>query len=133
MTSRPQSSSSWSFPDPGMSLVLGPSEPPLASTTIGSLVEERANTKGQGTAVVLPWQYMRLTFKDLADRSKIMAKALLRSGLKYGDCVGIMAGNCYQYIEVFLGAARIGCPCVVFNNTYSPQELKDVIARSGKC
>lgn len=116
-----------------MSLVLGPSEPPLASTTIGSLVEERANTKGQGTAVVLPWQYMRLTFKDLADRSKIMAKALLRSGLKYGDCVGIMAGNCYQYIEVFLGAARIGCPCVVFNNTYSPQELKDVIARSGKC
>ena len=116
-----------------MSLVLGPSTPPLDRTTIGSLIEERASRIGDRQAVVVPWQSTRLTFKDLADRSKLTAKALLRSGLKHGDCVGVMAGNCYQYVEIFLGAARIGCPCVVFNNTYSPHELKDAVARSGMC
>lgn len=46
--------------------------------------------------------------------------------------MGIIAGNCYQYIELFLGAARIGCPYVVFNNTYSPDELKNAVLASGK-
>jgi acyl-CoA synthetase (AMP-forming)/AMP-acid ligase II len=33
---------------------------------------------------------------------------MLEMGLRKGDCVGVMAGNCYQYIEVFLGGGRIG-------------------------
>lgn len=61
----------------------------------------------------------------------MVAKGLLRAGLKHGDCVGIMAGNCYQYIEVFLGAGRIGCPVVVLNNTYTPAEL--LVALDSSC
>jgi acyl-CoA synthetase (AMP-forming)/AMP-acid ligase II len=62
----------------------------------------------------------------------ILAKAMLGMGLRNGDCIGIMAGNCYQYIEIFLGGGRIGCPVVVLNNTYTPGELKSAVQRSCK-
>ena len=55
---------------------------------------------------------------------------MLGMGLRHGDSVGIMAGNCYQYIEVFLGGARIGCPVVVLNTTYTPAELERAVRTS---
>jgi acyl-CoA synthetase (AMP-forming)/AMP-acid ligase II len=51
-------------------------------------------------------------------------------GLQLGDCVGIMAGNRYEYIEVFLGGGRLGCPVVVLNNTYTPDELIRAVRQS---
>ncbi|KAL2004686.1 hypothetical protein VTN00DRAFT_3214 [Thermoascus crustaceus] len=55
---------------------------------------------------------------------------MLNMGLRHGDCVGIVAGNCYQYIEVFLGGARIGCPVVVLSTAYMPEELRSAVVRS---
>jgi acyl-CoA synthetase (AMP-forming)/AMP-acid ligase II len=80
--------------------------------------------------VGIPWQNCRLSYRQLSERSKSLAKSMLEAGLQHGDCVGIMAGNCYQYIEVFLGAGRIGCPVVVLNNTYSPAELSNAASAS---
>lgn len=98
---------------------------------LGTVIDEQAATFGNRSAVVVPWQSVRLSYRDLAERSLVVAKALLSTGcIRRGDCVGIMAGNCYQYVEVFLGAARIGCPVVVLNNTYTPDELKNAVAIS---
>ncbi|KAH8809329.1 4-coumarate-CoA ligase [Xylogone sp. PMI_703] len=113
-----------------LSLVYGPKTPPLWEKTMGTLIREQAKKYGNHTAVSVPWQSTRLTYQDLADRSKVVAKAILSMGLRRGQCLGIMAGNCYQYIEVFLGSARIGCPVVVLNNTYSPEELEQAVSRS---
>ena len=115
-----------------LSLTIGPQTPELWIKTVGSLIQDRSKEYGDRDAVVVPWQSVRLTYQDLADRSCIVAKAMLEMGIRYGDCVGIIAGNCHQYIEVFLGAARIGCPVVVLNNTYSPDELKQAVTRSGE-
>lgn len=115
-----------------MSLVHGPKEPQLYLEAMSGLVDDRAVQFGDRTAVVFPWQHVRLSYRQLADRSKILAKAMLARGLRHGDCVGIMAGNCYEYIEVFLGGARIGCPVVVLNNTYTPAELENAVYRSCK-
>jgi non-ribosomal peptide synthetase component F len=112
------------------SLLHGPSSPALRTEVLGELIEEQARRNGSRTAVSFPWQQHSLSYQQLADRSKILAKSMLEMGLKHGDCIGIMAGNCYQYIEVFLGAARIGCPLVVFNNTYSPKELCSALSVS---
>ncbi|KAJ4223457.1 hypothetical protein NW759_006092 [Fusarium solani] len=112
-----------------LSLVFGPDKPELLIRSLGSLIDEQAETFGARCAVSVPWQSTRLSYQDLADRSKVMAKAMLAMGLRHGDRVGIMAGNCYQYIEVFLGGARIGCPVVVINNTFAPDELEAAIHR----
>lgn len=118
--------------DPNLALVHGPQEPQLCLKTMKALIDDQASRYGDCPAVVFPWQSVRLSYRELADRSKILAKAMLKMGLGHGDCVGIMAGNCYQYIEVFLGAARIGCPVVVLNNTYTPAELTNAVRRSCK-
>jgi acyl-CoA synthetase (AMP-forming)/AMP-acid ligase II len=115
-----------------LSLIYGPTSPPLVSKTIGALLEDQARQYGERTAVSVPWQSSRLTYKELADHSAVIAKAMLGMGLRHGECLGIMAGNCYQYTEVFLGGARIGCPVVVLNNTYSAVELKFAVSRSGE-
>ncbi len=118
--------------DPNLAIVYGPKEPALWSKTLGNFIDEQANSFGERPCVIFPWQSVRLSYGQLADRSKILAKAMLEMGLRHGDCVGIMAGNCYQYIEVFLGGARIGCPVVVLNNTYTPVELQNAVSRSGE-
>ena len=112
-------------------LIYGPQDPPLCTKTLGTVIEEQAVAYGDRPAVVVPWQSVRLSYRDLAERSLVVAKALLSTGcIRQGDCVGIMAGNCYQYVEVFLGAARIGCPVVVLNNTYTPDELRNAVSIS---
>ncbi|KAJ5406011.1 hypothetical protein N7465_007295 [Penicillium sp. CMV-2018d] len=118
--------------DPNLALVYGPKEPQLCLKTMGTLIDDQAVHFGDRPAVVFPWQSVRLSYRQLAERSKILAKAMLEMGLRHGDSVGIMAGNCYQYIEVFLGGARIGCPVVVLNTTYTPAELERAV-RTSSC
>lgn len=114
-------------------LVYGPQSPPLCTKTLGALIDDQATQFGNHTAVIVPWQSVRISYRELAERSRVLSKALLATGsLRQGDCVGIMAGNCYQYAEVFLGAARIGCPVVVLNNTYTPRELRNAVSVSCK-
>lgn len=119
--------------DPNLALVHGPKEPALWFKTLGSFIDEQADLLENRPAVVFPWQSVRLSYRQLADRSKVLATAMLDMGLRHGDCVGIMAGNCYQYIEVFLGGSRVGCPVVVLNNTYTPEELQNAVKRSCQC
>lgn len=112
------------------SFLQGDQNPTLYSTVLANLIDEQAAKNGSHVAAVFSWQNHSITYEQLAERSRLLAKAMLEAGLKHGDTVGIMAGNCYQYIEAFLGAARIGCPFVVFNNTYSAKELVAALAVS---
>jgi acyl-CoA synthetase (AMP-forming)/AMP-acid ligase II len=114
---------------PPMSFVSGPTTPELWEESLGELILRQAARFGDHTAATFSWQaHHRLSYRDLAARSEIVAKALLARGLEFGDNIAIMAGNCYQYIETFLGAARIGCPLIVLNNTYSPKELLSAVS-----
>ena len=115
-----------------LSIVAGPQDPPLWRKTTRQLVDEQATTYGEHTALIVPWQGVRLSFKDLAYRSTRVSKLLLGLGLKHGDAVGIMAGNRVEYLEVFLGASRIGCPLVLLHNTYTAHELCSAVVRSCK-
>ena len=115
-----------------LSYISGPTDNPLWTVTLGALAEIQAEIHGDRTALVFPWQNERKTYRELFQRSNTIAKSLLESGLQYGDCVGIFAGNCVSYLEVFLGASFIGCPVVVLNSNYTPPELEFTVGYSGK-
>jgi acyl-CoA synthetase (AMP-forming)/AMP-acid ligase II len=113
-----------------LSIISGPTNLPLWHKTIGQILKEQVQRFGGRTALVVPWQNVRCTFRDLETRSETTARALLASGLRNGDMVAIMAGNRVEYIDFMLGAARIGCPLVVLNNTYTPSELHSALKRT---
>ncbi|KAK5738940.1 putative NRPS-like protein biosynthetic cluster [Elasticomyces elasticus] len=114
------------------SLVYGPTDSSLWSITLGALAEVQARVYGDRTAVVFPEQKIRRSYRDLFLRSTMISRALIESGLGPEDCIGIYAGNCCEYLEVFLGAASIGCPVVVLNSNYTPAELQNAVTFSGK-
>ncbi|KXJ85715.1 hypothetical protein Micbo1qcDRAFT_127508 [Microdochium bolleyi] len=113
-----------------LSLIHGPKEPSLWRKSFGDLIREQAARYRHRPALVIPWQSTRSTYGDLEHSSACVSKALLASGVVHGDHIGIMAGNRFEYIDVVLGAGRIGCPVVVLNNTYTPDELLSAVTRS---
>lgn len=116
---------------PQLSLVAGPTEPQLLDITLGELLTLQALQYGRIECLVFPWTGARWTYGQLKDETDRLARGMLASGIRKGDRVGIMAGNCEQYISVFFAAARVGAILVVLNNTYTPSELYYALNHSG--
>ncbi|CAG8082522.1 unnamed protein product [Penicillium salamii] len=108
---------------PQLSVVAGPTEPQLLDITLGELLTLQALQYGRLECLVFPWTGARWTYGQLKDETDRLARGMLASGIQKGDRIGIMAGNCEQYISVFFAAARVGAILVVLNNTYTPSEL----------
>ncbi|KAE8142434.1 hypothetical protein BDV38DRAFT_267717 [Aspergillus pseudotamarii] len=106
-----------------LSIVYGPTQPPLLDITLGELLALQSLQYGEHECLVFPWTGTRWTYSDLNDEADRLARGLLAMGIHKGDRIGIMAGNCEQYISVFFAAARAGAILVVLNNTYTPSEL----------
>jgi acyl-CoA synthetase (AMP-forming)/AMP-acid ligase II len=115
-----------------LSLVEGKADSALWSITLGDVVKEQAQRFGDKPLAIFPWQDVRLSFNQLAERSRLVANALLHSGIRHSDPVGIMAGNRYEFLEVTIGAALIGCPVLVLNSTYKPWELHNALQKTGQ-
>lgn len=110
----------------------GSTEPELWLKSLGAFTDEQAERYGDKPALIVPWQSATLSYRQLADRSWEVAERLHGLGLRHGDRVGIMAGNRFEYLVVLIGAARLGCPVVVLNNTYTPDELHNALQVTGK-
>ncbi|KAI9146711.1 Acyl-CoA ligase sidI [Paramyrothecium foliicola] len=110
-------------------VVVGDCTAKLCEQTLGQVIDEQARRFHDREALLVPWQSQRLTFGDLRERGIRVSKALLAAGLRHGECVAVMAGNCHEYIEAFLGGARLGCPVAVINNTFSPDDLQWALDR----
>ncbi len=69
----------------------------------------------------------RYTLKDAADRSRKLANALERLGLKQGDVVGTLAWNTYRHFELYFGVSGIGCVVNTVNPRLFPEQLIYII------
>ncbi|KAJ6151473.1 hypothetical protein N7470_007070 [Penicillium chermesinum] len=121
-------------PAPGglkWSHVEGPSTPELLDITLGELLTLQALQYGDYECLVFPWTGARWTYTDLKEETDRLARGLLAMGVQRGDRVGVMAGNCEQYISLFFAAARVGAILVVLNNTYTPSDLYYALNHSG--
>ncbi|KAJ5586640.1 hypothetical protein N7450_006427 [Penicillium hetheringtonii] len=113
-----------------LSIVAGPTHPKLLDITLGELLTIQALHYADYECLVFPWTGARWTYADLKEESDRLARGMLTMGIQKGDRVGIMAGNCEQYISVFFAAARVGAILVVLNNTYTPSELSYALNHS---
>lgn len=112
-------------------LVEGPVDSPLwLETTLADVVSNQAEKFGEKDVAVFPWQDVRISYSRLAERGKSVAKALLYSGVKPSECVAILAGNRFEYLEVVVGGGLIGCSVLVLHTTYKAWELYNALEKT---
>lgn len=62
-------------------------------------------------------------YRDTEARSKQLAKALLKGGIKLGDRIGTLAWNTHRHLELYYGVSGIGAIC----HTVNPRLFLDQI------
>nr|WP_294865184.1 AMP-binding protein [uncultured Pseudogulbenkiania sp.] len=72
----------------------------------------------------------RLSYRQLADNAWQVARALLASGIRRGDFVGVLMGNDEYWVETFFGAALIGAVTVPVNTRFKASEIQFCLGQS---
>jgi acyl-CoA synthetase (AMP-forming)/AMP-acid ligase II len=101
------------------------------TNNVGELLSRRAALSGSREAYVDSVSGLRLTFEQLNSRCNQIANALLGSGVKPGDRVGLLLKNSPEFLEAYFGIAKIGGVVVPINWRLIPDELEFILKDSG--
>ncbi len=74
---------------------------------------------------------VRSTFRELADSSIAVAHFLVDLGVRRGDRLLLMLGNCVPLWEIMLAAIRIGAVIIPATPQLSAKDLADRVERGG--
>jgi fatty-acyl-CoA synthase len=96
--------------------------------TIAQSIHAAASRFRERDAIVIGAR--RLSHAAVQAEARRFAGALLGSGVRPGDHVGILMPNCIEYLLLFYACALIGARAVHFNSRYKSEELRYVIAHS---
>jgi long-chain acyl-CoA synthetase len=97
--------------------------------TFADPVERARQTASERTAVVD--RDRRLTYAELLDRCARLAGGLARLGVRRGERVAVLAANCHQYVESYLGVPAAGMVFVPLNTRHAVPELEYALRDSG--
>src|SRR5215831_5189005 len=73
----------------------------------------------------------RLTYREFADRAAHLAGAICRLGIRPGDRVAFLSGNCHRLLEAYYGVLEAGAVLLPLNIRLAPQELAFILNDSG--
>ncbi|HEX7034899.1 MAG TPA: AMP-binding protein [Pseudomonadales bacterium] len=113
------------------SYVTGASAPPLLEYTIGTALERAADAWPDQPALISVHQGIRLTYRELLERSDALAAGLAELGLTRGDRIGIWSPNCAQWTLTQFAAARLGLILVTINPAYRLAEVEYTLNKVG--
>jgi acyl-CoA synthetase (AMP-forming)/AMP-acid ligase II len=113
------------------SYVHGTSTVPLLGETIGANLRRTVERVGDHEALVVRSPSYRATYRELWDQTTTFARALLASGIRPRDRVGIWAPNRFEWVLLQYATARIGAILVNINPAYKSSELRHALAHSG--
>ena len=114
-----------------ISYASGTSDKPLLGSTIGNNFDKISNQYSDREAIVSVHQDIRFTYKELAEKVNELAKALISSGFKKGDRIGIWSPNNIEWLITQYAAAKVGTILVTINPAYRSHELGYVLGQSG--
>ena len=73
----------------------------------------------------------RLTYAQFAERAGRLAGAIRKLGIKPGDRVAFLSGNCHRLLEAYYGVLEAGAVLLPLNIRLAPQELAFILNDSG--
>ncbi|PGH36464.1 long-chain acyl-CoA synthetase [[Emmonsia] crescens] len=116
-----------------LAIVHGPTQPALWEMTLGELLEFQCLRYRDLECVVVPWTGARWTYGQLEHESNRLARGLLAKGIQRGDRIGVMAGNCEEYVSLFFAAARVGAILVdIMTDEITACKLLFIVPRIGR-
>ena len=92
------------------------------ASTLGEVLARQAS--GRGAAEALVTDQTRLNYAQLFDQARQVAAGLRAMGLAKGDHVAILMGNDAAWVQLFYGAAMLGCVTVPVNTRFKAAELQ---------
>jgi acyl-coenzyme A synthetase/AMP-(fatty) acid ligase len=72
-----------------------------------------------------------ITFQEALDEANQVGNALKNMGVRFGDCVGILAPDSAEWVTTFFGIAKIGAIALGMNTLLKPDEY-DYILRDSR-
>ncbi len=109
----------------------GDTSTPLLTETIGDSLAGAAERHGDRDALVVPFQGIRLTYRELDAEVDRLGRALMALGLTEGERVGIWSPNNAEWVLTQFATARIGVILVNLNPAYRTEELRYALDQSG--
>ena len=100
-------------------------------TNIGAWLTRRALLSPDRDAFVDGVTLERLTFAELNARSCRLANAFLSEGVTKGERIGLLLGNCAEFMEAYFALAKIGAVGVPLNWRLVANELEFILKDSG--
>jgi hypothetical protein len=83
-------------------------QPPLLPHTIPQHFTEVVSSHGDRTAVISRSQKTRLSYRELDERSNVIAAGLRERGVAKGDRVAVSLGNCWEFAVVTYSLFKLG-------------------------
>jgi acyl-CoA synthetase (AMP-forming)/AMP-acid ligase II len=97
--------------------------------TVCALLEESSKRYGDRLAVIDGT--LRMSYAELAAEVRMMARALMATGVQPGDRAAVWLPNTAHWLIAALGAHSAGASLVPMNTRYSGYEALDVLQRTG--
>jgi len=98
--------------------------PALLGVTIGGVLDAAVSRWPENEALVVIDQGIRWSWRELRERSLILAAGLLAADLRPGDRIGILAPNRAEWLLAQFGSAYAGLILVNINPAYRLAELE---------
>lgn len=114
-----------------LSYVCGNVDRPLLYRSVGDVLSKAAERWPDHDAVLVRHQDAQLSYREFDQKVSRLAKALLASGLKTGDRLGIWSPNCVEWLLSQFATARAGIILVNINPAYRQAELRFALQKSG--
>src|SRR5437667_11593387 len=72
----------------------------------------------------------RYTYAEAERRSKRLARALLRLGIRRGDRVGTLAWNTFRHFELYYGISGVGAVCHTINPRLFDEQIVYIVTHA---
>ncbi|MEQ8322539.1 MAG: AMP-binding protein [Rhodospirillales bacterium] len=96
--------------------------------TFSQALDRGRNAHGSRLAIVAGTH--RLTFSELADRAESLARGLIESGVRHGDCVALWSSDCLEWLLARWAVPAIGAVLVPINTRFRDEEIRYILGQS---
>jgi fatty-acyl-CoA synthase len=108
----------------------GTGETPLLGRCVGEILDDAAQAYPDKDALIVRHQGIRYTYSQFLEQVDLVARGLLRLGIKKEDRVGLWATNCAEWVIAQFAVAKIGAILVNINPANRSFELEYVLRQS---